>query len=152
MRGLLVLACCVACSKPPAEARGTEPPQPPPPPPPSDPVTAGKPLTADMITSLPSSFIESYDPWDEGFGKLVQRLGPPTHIDGDDYYWAAVTDNVCAYVMFQKVDGASVNMAGELIRPEDPRGVRPYRFEANGPMANREMCLDLAGAESPLEN
>jgi hypothetical protein len=103
-------------------------------------------LTADAIMQIEDNFVESYDPWDTAFTKLQTRLGPPTKIDGDTYYWAAVTNGVCAQLEVEKIDGKQANMSGTLLRTMDPRGLRPLHYGPNDALVNRDQCLELARA------
>jgi len=102
-------------------------------------------LTADAIIYIEDDFVESYDPWDQAFAKLTGRLGPPTKIDGDTYYWAAVTNDICAVLEVEKIDGKQANMSGTLLRTSDPRGLRPLHYGPPDALTNRDQCLELAG-------
>lgn len=112
--------------------------------PPAPPAPAPASSRVDRIMSV-EGLVSSYDPWDAAFATLQARLGPPTRIDGTTYYWAAVTDGVCAVLQVEKIDGKDVNMAGPLLRTMDPRGLRPLRYGEADALVNRDACLQLAG-------
>lgn len=149
-RAIIVFAACVGCTKVDRPAS----PEPAPTsrngvPAPRDSAVVPSPgrLTADAIMNIEDRFVESYDPWDTAFAKLTTRLGPPTKIDGDTYYWAAVTNDICAQLEVDKIDGKEANMSGTLLRTADPRGLRPLHYGPHDALLGRELCLELAGVQ-----
>lgn len=115
-------------------------------PPPVKPPFAG-PVTIDRIMQS-KDLVQVFDPWDQAFAKLQGELGKPQRVKGGSHQWAAVDGDDCAYVGFDRGDGAKYNKQGEIVVGAE----HPQRVAKDGPIGNRGECLEIAGKAGTPED
>jgi len=62
------------------------------------------PLTGAALTAAADA-VNPFDEWDGALARLHSLAGEPTHIDGDDHYWAVVENDTCAELSVENMDG-----------------------------------------------
>lgn len=62
------------------------------------------PLTTVRLEAAKDA-VAPFQDWDEAMALLQHHAGPPTGIDGTDYYWAVVEDGKCSHLHVENSDG-----------------------------------------------
>jgi len=125
LRSLMAAALLVACSK------SAAPPKP----------FTGK-LTIDRLKSLTMQSVPvCAGSWDEDFAKVQARVGVPTKIEGNNYYWAVKEGDRCAIVSVERGEcPPSWNKPGaRLVSATDP-----METTATSTTGNHDKCVRIA--------
>lgn len=103
----------------------------------------GGPLTPERLLAA-TGLARSMGHWAPNEALLVERLGPPTRIEGKQRIWAVRDGEGC--VFFQVEKGWSAPIVGDRVDPEDFVGtvVEPYRTVAGAPYW--EECRSASGS------
>lgn len=115
-------------------------------PPPVKPPFAG-PVTIDRIMNS-KDLAQVFDPWDQALAKLKGELGEPQRVKGGSHQWAAVEGEDCAYIGFDRGDGAKYNKQGEIVVGAE----HPQRVGKDGALMNRAECMEIAGKAGTPED
>ena len=105
------------------------------------------PLTVDAIMSA-KDVVKPFDPWTDGYARAQAKLGPPTKIDKDKYWWAAMDGDTCAYTMIQQDDGKQFHKDAPMVGMVQ----EPGKYGKDSAMMNRDECLELLGKGADPED
>jgi len=105
------------------------------------------PLTVDRIMAAKDA-VQPFQPWDEGLAVMKSKLGEPTKIDRNKYWWAAMQGDDCAYMEVEQEDGKRYNKEGLMVGAV----MDPGKYGKDGPSGNRSECLELLGKGAPPED
>jgi hypothetical protein len=102
------------------------------------PLTVAKVMKSDDV-------VKPLQAWDKALAKLQAAVGPPTKVEGDKHFWAAMEGDDCAYFYVSREDGKEYGKSGMVV------GVvqSPGTYNKDGALMNRAECLELVGKGVP---
>lgn len=105
------------------------------------------PLTVDRIVAAKDA-VKPFQPWDEGLAVMKAKLGEPTKVDKNKYWWGAMQGDDCAYMYIEQEDGKKYNRQGLMVGAV----MEPAKYGKDSAMMNREECLELLGKDANPED